>query len=125
MAKNLRFVCICAPVLVASLVTVVQLNSCHTLPLEAEDRRYLDLNEVGITVLIGPDDKATIILDIRQDFRDGVSLIRYAMDEHDLVLKSPKQTRSVYVGAQLQLKKSHIVHLPDSVRLVIDCQKPM
>ncbi|MXV74537.1 hypothetical protein F4Z99_09680 [Candidatus Poribacteria bacterium] len=105
----------------------MQLGGCHNTPLEVSDneKRYLDLNEIGITVIIDPYNKGTIILDISQDFRDGISLIRYSMDEHDLVLKSPRQTRSVYVGAQFTLKESHIVHLSDRVRLMIDCQKPL
>ena len=114
---TLAMVCMC----IAGLITV----GCHNPPLEADSqKKYVDLNDIGVTVLIGPDE-ATIILDVSQDFRDSVSLINYSIDEHDLVLKSPGQTRSVYVGAQLRLKKSHIFHLPDRIRLVIDCQKPI
>ena len=110
---------------VASMFIAGLMVGCHNPRLEADsEKKYLDLNDIGVTVLIGPN-KATIVLDISQDFRDSISLINYSMDEHDLVLKSPGQTRSVYVGAQLGLKKSHLVHLPDRIRLVIDCRKPI
>ena len=126
MTKNRVLTLVLTPVFVASLIVIMQLGSGYHTPLEADtERKYLDLNEIGITVIMGENNKATIILDISQGFREGISLIKYSMDEHDLVLKSPTQTRSVYVGAQLRLKKSQIVHLPDRVRLVIDCRKPI
>lgn len=125
MTKNRVLLPTFAAVFVAILIVVMQLGGCHNTSLEANnERKYLDLNEIGITVIMGPD-KATIILDISQDFRDGISLINYSMDEHDLVLQSPRQTRSVYVGSQLILKENHIAHLPDRIRFVIDCQKPI
>ena len=126
MTRNRVLILKCVPVCVASLMVIMQLGGCDNTPLEVSDneRKYLDLNEIGITVIIGPDE-ATIILDISQEFRDGISLINYSMDEHDLVLKSPGQTRSVYAGSQLILKESHIVHLPDRIRFVIDCRKPI
>ena len=125
MTKNRVLLPTFAAVFVAILIMVMQLGGCHNTSFEASnERKYLDLNEIGITVIIGPN-KGTIVLDISQDFRDGISLIRYSMDEHDLVLKSPGQTRSVYVGSQFTLKGNHIVHLPDRIRFVIDCQKPI
>ena len=69
----------------------MQLGGCHNTQLEADsEKKYLDLNEIGVTVLIGPE-KAMILLDISQAFQDPVSIINYSMDEHDLVLKSPTQ----------------------------------
>ena len=76
---------------VASLIGIVQLDSCYTLPLEADNPTYLNLDEIGVTVLIGPE-KAMILLDISPGIQDRISLINYSMDEHDLVLKIPGQT---------------------------------
>ena len=113
------------PVFVASLIVVMQLSGCDNTSLEADsDQKYLDLNEIGVTVLIGPE-KAIILLDISQEFQDPISIINYSMDEHDLVLKSPTQTRSIYVMAQLQIENSETVHLQDRIRLVIHCNKPI
>ena len=76
------------PVFVASLIVVMQLSGCDNTSLEADsDKKYLDLNEIGVTVLIGPE-KAIILLDISQEFQDPISIINYSMEEHDLVLKS-------------------------------------
>ena len=110
--------------LVGSLITLMQLNSCSNLPLGADGEKYLDLNEVGVTVLIGPD-KVMIVLDISQKLPDAISLINYSMDEHALVLKSPTQTRSIYVMSQLQIGDSEVFHLQDRIRLVIHCKKPI
>ena len=43
-----------AAVFVVVLIVVIQLGGCHNTPLEADaDKRYLDLNEIGVTVLMG------------------------------------------------------------------------
>ena len=124
MAKN-RLIPTFISVCVASLIVVMQLSGCDNTSLEADnDQKYLDLNEIGVTVLIGPE-KAIILLDISQAFQDPVSIINYSMDEHDLVLKSPTQTRSIYVMSQLQIENSETVHLQDRIRLVIHCKKPI
>ena len=124
MAKT-RLIPMFVPVCVASLIVVMQLGGCDNTSLEADnDQKYLDLNEIGVTVLIGPE-KAVILLDISQAFQDPVSTINYSMDEHDLVLKSPTQTRSIYVMSQLQIENSETVHLQDRIRLVIHCKKPI
>ena len=109
---------------VVSLIGIVQLDSCYTLLLEADTPTYLNLDEIGVTVLIGPE-KAMILLDISPGIQDRISLINYSMDEHNLVLKSPTQTRSIYVAAQLQINRSEIAHLHDRIRLVIHCEKPI
>ena len=116
------FVAIC----VAILTAIMQLGGCHNTSLEVSDseKKYLDLNEIGVTVLIGPE-KAMILLDISQAFQNPLSIINYSMDEHDLVLKSPTQTRSIYVMSQLQIERSETVHLQDRIRLVIHCKKPI
>ena len=124
MTKNRFFTFIFFAALVGSLITLMQLDSCSNLPLGADDEKYLDLNEVGVTVLIGPDN-AVIVLDISQEARHIISLINYSMDEHALVLKSPTQTRSIYVMSQLQIGDSEVVHLQDRTRLVIHCKKPI
>ena len=113
-----------ASMLIASLITVVQLNGCYNPPLEADTPTYLNLDEIGVTVLIGPE-KAMILLDISPGIQDRISLINYSMDEHDLVLKAPGQTRSIYVMSQLQIENSETVHLQDRIRLVIHCKKPI
>lgn len=87
-------------------------------------RNATRLNEVGVTVLIGPD-KAMIVLDISQKVPDAISLINYSMDEHALVLKSPTQTRLIHVMSQLQIADSEVFHLQDRIRLVIHCKKPI
>ena len=124
MTRNRCLTFVFSLVFVASLIGIMQLDSCYTLPLEADSPTYLNLDEIGVTVLIGPE-KATVLLDISPGIQDCVSLINYSMDEHDLVLKAPGQTRSIYVAAQLQLKSSEIVHLQDRIRLVIHCEKPI
>ena len=124
MTMNYRSTPVFAGLLVASLIVGMQLNGCYNPQTEADGEKYLDLNEIGVTVLIGPDE-ARIILDISQEFRDTVSIINYAMDEHNLVLKSPTQTRSIYVMSQLGLMDSEIEHLQDRIRLVINCKKPI
>ena len=125
MTKNRILTLVFAALLVGGLLTVIRLDSCDTVPLEADnDQKSLDLNEIGVTVLIGPE-KAIILLDISQAFQDPVSIINYSMDEHDLVLKSPTQTRSIYVMSQLQIENSETVHLQDRIRLVIHCKKPI
>ncbi len=124
MRKNRFFTFIFSVVLVGSLIIFMRLDSCSNLPLSADNENYLDLNEVGVTVLIGPD-KAMIVLDISQKFPDAISLINYSMDEHDLVLKSPTQTRSIHVMSQLQIGESEVFHLQDRIRLVIHCKKPI
>ena len=124
MTKN-RLIPTFVPVCVASLIVVMQLGGCDNTSLEADnDQKYLDLNEIGVTVLIGPE-KAIILLDISQAFQNPVSIINYSIDEHDLVLKSPTQTRSIYVMSQLQIENSETVHLQDRIRLVIHCKKPI
>ena len=124
MTRNRFFTFIFLAALVGSLILFMRLDSCSNLPLGADGEKYLDLNEVGVTVLIGPD-KAMIILDISQEARDTIPLINYSMNEHDLVLKSPTQTRSVYVMSQLQIGDSEVFHLQDRIRLVIHCKKPI
>ena len=125
MTKNRTLIPTFVPVFFAILIGVMQLGGCHNTSLEADsEKKYLDLNEIGVTVLIGPE-KAMILLDISQAFQDPVSIINYSMDEHDLVLKSPTQTRSIYVMSQLQIERSETVHLQDRIRLVIHCQKPI
>ena len=124
MTKNRFFTFIFLAAIVGSLITIMQLESCYNLPLGADGEKYLDLNEVGVTVFIGPD-KAMIVLDISQEDRDAISLINYSMNEHALVLKSPKQTRSIYVMSQLQIENSEVFHLQDRTRLVIHCKKPI
>ena len=121
MTKKFVFACLC----VASLILGMQLNGCYNPPIEAEgEKKYLDLNEIGVTVLISPNE-AKIVLDISQEFRDTIAIINYAMDEHNLVLKSPTQTRSIYVMSQLRLLNSEVEHLQDRIRLVIYCKKPL
>ncbi len=124
MTKNRFFTFICLAGFVGSLIFFMRLDSCTNLPLRADGEKYLDLNEVGVTVLIGPD-KAMIVLDISQKAPDTISLINYSMDEHDLVLKTPTQTRSIYVMSQLQIGDSKVFHLQDRTRLVIHCKKPI
>ena len=125
MTKNRILTLVFATLLAGGLTTVIRLDSCHTSSLEADnDKRYLDLNEIGVTVLIGPDN-AIILLDISQEFQDPISIINYSMDEHDLVLKSPTQTRLIYVMSQLQIENSETVHLQDRIQLVIHCKKPI
>ena len=125
MTKNRILTLVFATLLVGGLITFIQLDSCHTSSVEADnDKKYLDLNEIGVTVLIDPDN-AVILLDISQEFQDSISIINYSMDEHDLVLKSPTQTRSIYVMSQLQIENSETVHLQDRIRLVIHCKKPI
>ena len=125
MTKNRILTLVFATLLAGGLITVIRLNSCHTSSPEADsDKGYLDLNEIGVTVLIGPEN-AIILLDISREFQDPISIINYSMDEHDLVLKSPTQTRSIYVMSQLQIENSEAVHLQDRIRLVIHCKKPI
>ena len=125
MTKNSVLIPTLAAVFVVILIVVMQLGGCHNTPLEADsDKKYLDLNEIGVTVLIGSE-KAIILLDISQEFQNPISIINYSMDEHDLVLKSPTQTRSIYVMSQLQIENSETVHLQDRIRLVIHCKKPI
>ena len=124
MTKHRFFTFIFFAAIVGSLITIMQLDSCYNLPLGADGEKYLDLNEVGVAVFIGPD-KAMIVLDISQEVPDAISLINYSMDEHALVLKSPKQTRSIYVMSQLQIGNSEVFHLQDRTRLVIHCKKPI
>ena len=124
MTKNRFFTFICLAVLVGSLILFMRLDGCSNLPLDADGEKYLDLNEIGVTVLIGPD-TAMIILDISQKVPDTISIINYSMNEHDLVLKSPTQTRSIYVMSQLQIENSEVSHLQDRTRLVIHCKKPI
>ena len=125
MTKNRILTLVFATLLAGGLITVIQLDSCHTSSVEADnEKKYLDLNEIDVTVLIGPE-KAVILLDISQEFQDRISIINYSMDEHDLVLKSPAQTRSIYVMSQLQIENSETVHLQDRIRLVIHCKKPI
>ena len=124
MTRNRFFTFIFLAALVGSLILFMRLDSCSNLPLSADGENYLDLNEVGVTVLIGPD-KAMIVLDISQKAPDTISLINYSMDEHALVLKSPTQTRSIYVMSQLQIENSEVFHLQDRTRLVIHCKKPI
>lgn len=125
MTKNRILTLVFATLLAGGLITFIQLDSCHTSSVEADnDKKYLNLNEIGVTVLIGPDN-AIILLDISQEFQDSISIINYSMNEHDLVLKSPAQTRSIYVMSQLQIENSETVHLQDRIRLVIQCKKPI
>ena len=124
MTRNRFFTFIFFAAIVGSLITIMRLDSCYNSPLGADGEKYLDLNEVGVSVFIGPD-KAMIVLDISQEARDAISLINYSMDEHALVLKSPKQTRSIYVMSQLQIENSEVFHLQDRTRLVIHCKKPI
>ena len=126
MTKNRTLIPTFASIFVAILIGVMQLSGCHNTSLEVSDseKKYLDLNEIGVTVLIGPE-KAMILLDISQAFQNPLSIINYSMDEHDLVLKSPTQTRSIYVMSQLQIERSETVHLQDRIRLVIHCKKPI
>lgn len=84
----------------------------------------IDLEKIGLTVIMGPD-TATIIFQIPQKFSGSIERIQYDMDEHDIVLKTPTQTRVESVGSQLQLGQREIIHLPDSVRIVIHCKKPI
>ena len=124
MTRNRFFTFIFLGVLVGSLTLFMRLDSCSNLPLSADGEKHLDLNEVGVTVLIGPD-TAMIVLDISQKAPDTISLINYSMDEHNLVLESPTQTRSIYVMSQLQIGDSEVFHLQDRTRLVIHCKKPI
>ena len=124
MTRNRFFTFILLAVLVGSLILFMRFDSCSNLPLGADGEKHLDLNEVGVTVLIGPD-KAMIVLDISQQVPDTISLINYSMDEHTLVLESPTQTRSIYVMSQLQIENSEVFHLQDRTRLVIHCKKPI
>ena len=125
MTKNRVLIPTFVPICVASLIVVMQMSGCDNTSLEADnDQKYLDLNEIGVTVLIGPE-KAIILLDISQAFQNPISIINYSMDEHDLVLKSPTQTRSIYVMSQLQIENSETVHLQDRIRLVIHCKKSL
>ena len=124
MRKNRYLTFVLSLGFVVSLIGIVQLESCYTLLLEADTPTYLNLDEIDVTVLIGPE-KAMILLDISPGIQDRISLINYSMDEHDLVLKSPTQTRSIYVMSQLQIENSETVHLQDRIRLVIHCEKPI
>ena len=124
MKKNRCLTLVLSLGFVVSLIGIVQLDGCYTLPLEADNPTYLNLDEIGVTVLIGPE-KAMILLDISPGIQDRVSLINYSMDEHDLVLKASGQTRSIYVAGQLRINRSEIVHLQDRIRLVIHCKKPI
>ena len=126
MTKNRTLIPTFVPVFVVILIAIMQLSGCHNTSLEVSnsEKKYLDLNEIGVTVLIGPE-KAMILLDISQVFQNPLSIINYSMDEHDLVLKSPTQTRSIYVMSQLQIERSETVHLQDRIRLVIHCKKPI